>query len=353
MATFTSHVDSIDCSGGHVAVSLSNLEGNIWDGGVSILSADTGEVGQSASFNVGAPIARFAGQDGCVLAAGRDDGSVSLHAVSDLSKSEVIAEAHSDSVSSICASGTSAIITAGWDGDIHLWDLACPGDKALQSIEDAHHFPITEVAVAPPQSPSGGALFASVGMDGFLRTWDSRTSLREGCVQIHNLQRSLSCVAWDPTRSSQLFMGTDGGAVLRCDTRYLRVDSDDEETQEFYASPRAFPVHGARVRRLHVLPGPGLLLSVSDDGCLALSSTRRHTDPSEWSDTEDLLPPVKVRTRLPLHSDYVTDLAVVRDLPAANQQGHCFSLFTASTDKTMRKTTFNTMDTMFNMKQCK
>ncbi|KAJ1424417.1 WD40-repeat-containing domain protein [Ochromonadaceae sp. CCMP2298] len=308
MATFTSHVDSIDCSRGQVAVSLSNLEGNIWDGGLSLFS-DTGEVEQSVSFNVGAPIARFAG-DGCVLVAGRDDGSVSLHAVSDLSKSEVI-EAHSDSVSSISSSGTT-IITAGWDGDINLWDLA--SGKALQSIEcieDAHHFPITEVAVAPP---SLGSLFASVGVDGFLRLWDSR-SLHEGCVQIHNLGRSLSCVAWDP---HSLFVGTDGGSVLRCDTRYL-----SDQRHEFYTS--TLPVHGARVRRLHVLPGA--LLSVSDDGCLALSTT------TEWSDTDQ---PMEVRTRLPLHSDYITDLAVVRD-----HGDQSFSLFTASTDKTIRRTTYN------------
>lgn len=259
---FTDHVDSVDCSSSHIVAGLSSLEGNIWDGGIQLLSFVTGEVEQSLKCNTGVAHIRFIGDEKNVIVAGRDDGSISLHKTEDIADAQIIPRAHDDCVASICpdTSTPSLFITGGWDGAIKLWDIYSSDLlKPVLTLDGAHHKAVNDIAMGR----SDTNLFASVGQDGFLRLWDQRMGLGNGCAQIHNVIQAVSCVEWDSFQSNQVYVGTDAGQIGCYDVR--------QSGQSWTALQS---IHRGRVRRIRSARSvPGVIFSASDDCTVAVSDT--------------------------------------------------------------------------------
>lgn len=259
---FTDHVDSVDCSSSHIVAGLSSLEGNIWDGGIQLLSFVTGEVEQSLKCSTGVARIRFIGDEKNVIVAGRDDGSLSLHKTEDIADAQIIPRAHDDCVSSICpdTSAPSLFTTGGWDGAIKLWDIYSNDLlKPVVTLDGAHHKAINDIAM----SHSNTNLFASGGQDGFLRLWDQRMGLNNGCAQIYNVMQAVSCVEWDHFEANQLYVGTDAGQIGCYDIR--------QSGQSWTALQS---VHRGRVRRIRSARSVlGVIFSASDDCSVAVSDT--------------------------------------------------------------------------------
>jgi len=262
---FSDHVDAVDCTDSLIAVGLSSLEGNIWDGGVQLLSLTSGEVVQSVKRNTGIASIHFVGDEKNVIVAAGDDGSVSLHKTEDISDAHIVANAHSDCVSSICSDTftPSLFTTGGWDGAIKVWDIyANDLLKPLLSLDDAHQRPINGLAMGKTGTAANN-LFASVGQDGFLRLWDQRMGLKNGCAQIHNVMQAVSCVEWDNFEGHQVYVGTDAGHIGCYDIR--------QSNQSWTALQR---IHKGRVRRIRSAKSvPGVIFSASDDASIAVSDT--------------------------------------------------------------------------------
>lgn len=263
--SFTDHVDSVDYSDSQIAVGLSSLEGNIWDGGLQLLSFVTGEVVQTLKCNTGVTNVRFIGDEKSVLVAARDDGSISLHKTEDLSDAQTIPSAHDDCVSSICpdAFAPSLFITGGWDGAIKLWDLYSNDLlKPVLTLDNAHHKAINDISVCRTGTGSS-SLFSSVGQDGFLRLWDQRMGLQNGCVQIHNIMQAVSCVEWDSFEGNHLHIGTDAGQIGSYDIR---------QAGQLWTTLQS--IHKGRVRRIRsARSAAGVLFSAADDCTVAVSDT--------------------------------------------------------------------------------
>lgn len=261
--SFAAPVDSVDCSEDFIAVGLSNLEGNVWDGELKLLSFVSGEVEQSAKFDTGVTRVRFIGNDSTLVAT-RDNGSISLHKVSDLSEAFLINEAHDDCVSAVTADAFAShmFITAGWDGAIRLWDMESSDlMKPILSLEDAHQSHINDVAISRTGSTAHN-VFASVGQDGFLRLWDQRAGLKNGCTQIHSVKQAASCVEWDNHYEHQLYIGTDSGTVISYD---IRQNKNVE-------APCGVQLHKGRVRRIcSVKQTANLIVTASDDCAVVVS----------------------------------------------------------------------------------
>lgn len=266
--SFISQADSLDVSESFVVVGLSNLEGNIWDGGVKLLSIENGEELQSKHCECGISMIRFAGQNKNFVLTARDDGNVALYSSSTLDDL-LLLPAHDDYVSCVAVHGSNEteFVSCGWDGAIKIWDWQSANkDTPTLSITGAHYKHVNEISINPLESP----LLASVGQDGFLRIWDRRTDINaEGCAQIHNLHQAGACVTWDVNRCNFLYAGTDAGDVAAFD---LRVSGGDTSAGECFKEQR---VHKGRVRRLSTVSGhPGMLVSCSDDTTIAVSSVR-------------------------------------------------------------------------------
>jgi Tol biopolymer transport system component len=84
--TFSSklHVDSVDVSpsGRKLIIGQSSLEGNIWDGGITLVSSVDGSEIASKSCPAGISSVRFSGST--LILAARDDGNVSLYSADNL-----------------------------------------------------------------------------------------------------------------------------------------------------------------------------------------------------------------------------------------------------------------------------
>lgn len=259
------HVDAVDCTDCLIAVGLSSLEGNTWDGGVQLLSLTSGEVVQSMKRNTGVASIHFVGEEKNVIVAAGDDGSISLHKTEDISDAQIVVNAHNDCVSSICSDAftPSLFTTAGWDGAMKIWDIYSNDLlKPVLSLEDAHQRPINGLATGKTGAAANN-LFASVGQDGFLRLWDQRMGLKNGCAQIHNVMQAVSCVEWDNFEGHQVYIGTDSGHIGCYDIR--------QANQSWTALQR---IHKGRVRRIRSAKSvPGVIFSASDDATIAVSDT--------------------------------------------------------------------------------
>lgn len=260
---FANQVDSVDVSERHIAVGLSSLEGNIWDGSIQTLSYLTGEPEQTLRTNSGVTQIRFIGEDKSILVAGQDNGSITLHKTEDITDFQLIPSAHDDCVSVICPDvfAPGMFLTGGWDGSIKMWDVYSNDLlKPVLTLEDAHQKPINDISVCRTGAGSDN-LFASVGQDGFLRLWDQRMGLKSGCAQIHGLMQAVSCVEWDGCEGTLLYVGTDAGDIACYDIR--------QDNQAWTALQR---VHSGRVRRIRSsTTAQGVLFSASDDCTVAVS----------------------------------------------------------------------------------
>jgi WD40 repeat protein len=259
--TFKQHIDSIDVasSGQHIAISTSSLEGNVWDGGILMLSADGSEI-LSKHSPAGISMVRFSGPK--ILLAARDDGNVVMYSSDKLEEMQVF-EAHDDMVSSIVDDphNESQFASVGWDGSIYIWDWKLRAERQIPilSYEKSHSSYVNDVKYSA-FDPNN---FTSVGRDGLLRVWDKRLAPSSGCAGIINVGQSCSCVSYDSMDQNVVLVGTDAGDITVIDFRgsgqspLLSVNH----------------VHKGRVRRIAQSPSAtsGRFVSASDDSTYVIS----------------------------------------------------------------------------------
>jgi WD40 repeat protein len=295
---YSMHVDSVDLSAkvGKIAVGLSNLDGNEWNGAVRIVDLETGGEEGSHVCDAGVSMVRFVGGDE-LIAAARDDAIVALYRVGDgdsFGRGPVSTlAAHHDIVSCIAANGRrpSEFASAGWDGSIYIWDTE-EGAVPSYSLVSAHAGPINGL----DYDGSCDSVLVTVGQDALLRTWDTRNDPRHGCVQLFNLAQVGSTVHVDRSGGSRILVGTDSGDIMVLDGRSGSkgtgavsspsqshnatgimdtgdFDSSDSSDNDGIGLITQKAVHRLRVRRiLTSADRPGVVLSCSDDTTIAVSS---------------------------------------------------------------------------------
>mmetsp|Transcript_20695 Transcript_20695/g.20039 ORF Transcript_20695/g.20039 Transcript_20695/m.20039 type:complete len:312 (+) Transcript_20695:126-1061(+) len=306
--TSKNHIDSIDVSssGKRIILGLSALEGNTWDGGLTLLSNDCSEICSKYS-PAGISMVRFSGSR--LILAARDDGHVVIYSADKLEEMQVLGS-HDDIVSCVVDDphNESQFASCGWDGNIHLWDWRLTSTKQapIVSYIKAHHGHVNDVKYSPFDVNS----FSSVGWDGFLRIWDRRENPSNGCASIVNVGQIGSCVSYESKDENMLLVGTDAGDIALVDGRNNSVVSTTR-------------VHTGRVRRILASPtaGSGSFVSASDDTTYAFCSRDKEA--------------IKETKRMSLHSDYVTDLSWGCDSDSSELN----YIYSVSTDKTLRKNT--------------
>ena len=279
----TRHVDSVSVSStGQLALGLSSLDGNIWDGGITLLSNEGNEI-CSKILPTGVSMVRFAGPR--IVVAARDDGDVAVYSSEDLKELRLIS-AHDDIVSCVAIDPhhENQFASCGWDGSIYLWDWnnANPQKQTpLQSYILAHHGHVNELTF----SLTNAHVLSSVGQDGFLRVWDLREKSAANCACIVDLGQVGSCVV-STLNDHALLVGTDAGRVMTIDIRSVSSSSSSSSSSKDYdGTPSTTPMsvgivsmaslHRTRVRRIlsldHVTDMEGMFVSASDDMSYAIS----------------------------------------------------------------------------------
>ena len=228
-------IDSVDVSssGKRVIIGSSSLEGNTWDGGLTLLS-NHGKIICTQYSSVGISMVRFSGPN--LLLAARDDGNVAIYSADKLKEMQTFG-AHDDIVSCVADNPhyESRFISCGWDGSIYSWDWQS-NSKPISCYMDAHQGHINEVAY----SPSDPNLFCSVGWDRNLRLWDTRENPSSGSSSIVNVGQISTCVTYESSISNLLLVGSDSGDVLL-------IDPKSSSKSSIISRDR---VHKGRIRRI-------------------------------------------------------------------------------------------------------
>jgi WD40 repeat protein len=334
MKKFDSHVDSLSLSGPYLVAGLSNLEGNIWDGHVKVISVETGVELSSLHLPCGTPCVRHlyhgdTASGGGAVIVGRDDGVISLVTM-DPNQNQLLSEVerfdvHDDIVSTVCPHKLQPgkFYSASWDGSINLWDCQATASKGkshrkglpVVSLRNAHYGHINDITMCANTQAASDHVLASVGDDGFLRLWDQRAVAQSTsaavCSQLVGVGQAVTCVHWTDTH--QVFVGTDGGDICGFDLRNL---------QENASTVRA---HQKRVRRLAGLAteSGNMMFSGSDDKTVGVFSVGN----------DSASPTVSQLARLSPHTDFVADLCAVTDHSEDGSSN--ITIFSASTDKTI------------------
>jgi WD40 repeat protein len=353
------HIDSVavDALSSRIAIGLSALEGNTWDGGVTVLTPDGVEL-SSRRCSAGVSMIRFIGERGILTA--KDDGDVIIYSSDDLVEVHSFG-AHDDIVSCIAPDqrNIGQFLSCGYDGNIFLWDaqVASEGSPTpLGSYIQAHYGHVNEVAY----SSKHANLFCSAGYDGLLRVWDTRQRSSGSCSCIVNLGQIGSSVSFGTAGNDKVVIaGTDAGDIIVVDVRCASGssgsggkrslsetcsgDSTSISSSGVLSSTR---MHRGRVRRLttachpvgapgHVAGPPGfsstatsrenLFLSASDDMTYALC---------KLSPTDGAVKEVK---RFSHHQDYVTDLVWLAGTSSAKLQSNHSedAIYSVSTDRSL------------------
>lgn len=315
MATLPLHIDCLDLSGDHIIVGLSALEGNIWDGGIALLTVENGSLESYATTPTGIPSIAFLGDNQNLIGAGSDDGYLRLYNRENLIFREA-AYLHGDIISSISVlpRKTTQFLTTSWDEDMKLWDLENLADPILW-FKNAHSGPIHDCQASYHEPTQ----IASVGMDGLLRLWDLRQPKPTDCLTLYAHNLSLSCVEWDQHHPERLLVGTEGGEMLVVDLR---------QTDQTLHLSTSYSIGQHRVRRILSHPTyRDIVTSCSDDGSLWIGKVEEDKN-AKTVHVENL-------HHLEIHEDQISDLGI---LPTAMKQGgeRELTVCTCSFDKTVR-----------------
>lgn len=213
------------CTDGAIAFSASSLGGNLWTGNVGIM--DVSNKVKSIPVSSGCSSIVSAGNS---LIVARDDGDIGMYSQSTLETIDIIS-AHDDIVSclALSASNEDVLVSGGHDSNLVVWDLSLAEESLL--IPQAHYGEIYDVAFQRRSS----TVFASTGLDGLLRCWDTRQG--KDVVDVTSLQQVGSSLLFsDETVLAvglrdgglrfydvrQLDAGAVGEYMLRSDVRRLR-----------------------------------------------------------------------------------------------------------------------------------
>jgi WD40 repeat protein len=351
---FDKQIDAIDACGRLIAVGLSNLEGNCWDGAVKILGMDTGEEIGALTVNSGVSSVQWIPSNDGLLLCARDDGVISVCRMD--SQLELISdiEAHESSISSLSCSllSHSLVLSASWDSSIKLWDInrfstGCDEESScLASLSNAHYKQTNGAAF----SVNDEFMFCSCGQDGFLKIWDKRASFTTGCVTLFCNPQPLTCVAWDSLNSNRLFTGTESGSINYYDIR-MNISSPQSVS----------PCHKARVRKIKTLAfrnnnvvvscadDCGIHFSMNSDQASTVGASQHGRPPglspavSGINSTGTVADSLQVIGRLTYHTDYVSDICIVPSSVEGNDDRH-YSIISGSWDKSVRVSCFTVDD---------
>lgn len=252
------HIDSIDVnlSGKRIIMGVSSLDGNTWDGGLSLLSTDGTEICSKYS-QAGISMVRYSGTN--LILAARDDGNVIIYSSDKLEELQVLG-IHDDIVSCVIDDphNESHFASCGWDGSVHLWDWRHHQEPKLSYIK-AHHGHVNGIAYSP-YDPN---VFCSAGWDGFVRIWDKRENPSSGCASIINVDQICSCISYESKDENTLLVGTSAGDISVIDHR------GGNSASKIISATH---IHEGSVRRILASPQPrsGLFISASDDTTYAI-----------------------------------------------------------------------------------
>ena len=252
-------LDSVDVSssGKRVIIGSSSLEGNTWDGGLTLLS-NHGKLICTQYSSTGISMVRFSGPN--LLLAAKDDGNVAIYSADKLEEMQNFG-AHDDIVSCVADNShhESRFISCGWDGSIYLWDWQHKA-KPVSRYIDAHQGHVNEVAY----SPSDPNVFCSVGWDRYLRVWDTRVNPSSGSSSIVDVGQISTCVSYESSVSNLLLVGSDSGDVLL-------IDPIRSSKSSIISRNR---IHNGRIRRIIACPRHESLsfMTASDDTTFSIFS---------------------------------------------------------------------------------
>jgi WD40 repeat protein len=261
---FDFNIENIDIQGDLAVVGLSNLQGNDWNGGISLISTEKGTVLQDIRVETGITKACFTSSPetpNSLISCACDNGEIlfyklfcgdpndqmtedadnsspvySFHLISKLN-------AHDDVVSTIVTDPYDTtgnrylLLSAGWDSCIKVWDietmqkihslpdsLSFSSSKSVYSLRNAHYSHVNDLSFAS-YHPS---MIVSAGEDGFARIWDLRLPATHGCSQIIEHDSPVTCIHWaanstdDFQHITSFYTGTMTGEVHYHDIRFIR-----------------------------------------------------------------------------------------------------------------------------------
>eukprot|EP01041_Mallomonas_annulata_P002548 gene2548-4977_t len=213
---FESQIDSIDSSEQNIIVSLSNLEGNIWDGSIVMINAK-GEKLFTKTNKVGASTVRFM-NSGMQVLAGMDDGSLVMY-------SNYLEEirrfvAHDDIISNVATSPSSYshFASVSYDGCLCVWDWRSANPNSPIYSVEAHTGIVSDVSY----NSINPNILATVGKDGLSRIWDIRNNSME-CSQLFDLSQIGSSISFVPENEFLLLVGMEEGSVQLIDQRHNSI----------------------------------------------------------------------------------------------------------------------------------
>uniref|UniRef100_M4C4K7 Peroxin-7 n=1 Tax=Hyaloperonospora arabidopsidis (strain Emoy2) TaxID=559515 RepID=M4C4K7_HYAAE len=319
--------------GSLLAIAQSQLEGNVWNGHVTLVQAShTNEqvCGLQLDTGVGALDWCGAHQDTLVLGCddgdvrlaqlGRTDGAVALIPIIGAAGGSTEQEdagvrtgkGHDDIVTGVNGSRVSKtqLATCSWDLTVKLWDIEAM-NETISTLE-GHTDLIWDVAMHPTHAP----LLCSASQDMTVQLWDARRP-QSAALVVSTLHSALS-VDWHPTQSTVFSVGLEDGTVCTFDIRSPHTPLARRET------------HGAAVHVVKYSPyHDDLLATGGDDGKAFVTSDGFSSDRAVG---RELL--VAEEKGAP-HRDYVRALDWFKSSSASDGEKLDTMLATGSWDKSV------------------
>ncbi|KAG1710064.1 hypothetical protein DVH05_017072 [Phytophthora capsici] len=313
-----------------LAVAQSQLEGNVWNGGVALLDAATSERLCELQLETGVGSLAWCGLDGDVLALGCDDGDVRLAKLSTdvafafvpigtSNEDAVGGWGHDDVVTGVSVSSIekTQLATSSWDLTVKLWDINAM-DKTVATF-DGH----TDLIWGVAMNPTHAHVLCSSSQDTTVQVWDARRP-QSAALVVSTLLPALS-VDWHPRQPTVFSVGLDDGMVCTFDVRSPHTPLARRETH------RA-AVHAVKYSPYH----EDLLATGGDDGKTFVTTDSFSSDRTANSGVREML--IGEEKTVP-HRDYVRALDWFQLAAASSSDDKKVEmvLATGSWDKTVHK----------------